>query len=68
MSEILAVGPMATVELKPDGEGFVLAQCVEHSPSDGRLAPPGNCIWDALYGDWPSAISNAKRHADTGNT
>jgi hypothetical protein len=58
---------MATVELTKDPEdGQIIATCVDHSHSDGRLTPPGNCDWTERYDDLNDATEYAADHADRG--
>ena len=72
MASILIKGAMAQVELTTEydeeGESFVIATCIEHSESDGRLAPPGNCSWKGQYDTFTDACSapGPETHADTG--
>jgi hypothetical protein len=68
MARLILKGGMADVELTIDPtEGGVIATCILHSTSDGRLAPPGPCSWTALYDDLNDATEYAADHADTGD-
>lgn len=68
MAQTLVIGAMATVEMETGKVyGTALAVCETHSPSDGRLAPPGNCTWYWPEVGWEDAHHAAVRHADTGN-
>lgn len=67
MAKLMLIGPMAHVELTPDNEeGGVIAVCRDHSTSDGRLAPPGNCSWTEHYDTLNDATEYAADHADRG--
>jgi hypothetical protein len=67
MARLMLIGNIAEVELTTDDEDDqVIATCVEHSGSDGRLAPPGNCSWTERYDDLNDATEYAADHADTG--
>lgn len=67
MARLMLIGIMANVELTTDDEdGQIIATCVEHSESDGRLAPPGNCTWSERYDDLGDASEYATDHADRG--
>lgn len=58
---------MATVYLMTDAEDdIVVAACVEHSESDSRLAPPGDCSWTERYDTLNDAAEYAADHADRG--
>jgi hypothetical protein len=68
MARILVQGPWATVELTRDPEeDQVIATCVDHSLSDGRLFPAGNCDWTATCDDMGDATEYSSDHADTGS-
>lgn len=68
MARLILIGAMAKVELTFEPlEGGVVAVCEEHSESDGRLAPPGNCSWTKIYDDLNDATERAADHADTGD-
>ena len=68
MAQVLIVGPMALVEITwgTVDEELVTATCIEHSESDGRLAPPGNCSWTRDYDTTDDAIEYSQPHAATG--
>jgi hypothetical protein len=67
MARLVLIGNVAEVELTTDDEGGqVIATCVVHDESDGRLAPPGNCSWSEQYDDMNDATEYAADHADTG--
>lgn len=68
MAKIMVTGPMADVELTIEDDGSVLALCVEHSHSDGTLAPPGDCGWSSTFADISDATHGAtiENHADRG--
>lgn len=61
MAKLMLGGDMAMVELIRE-EDQVRAACREHSPFDGRLAPPGNCSWTEVY----DTMDDAADHADRG--
>lgn len=66
MARLMLGGDMARVELTTDPEdGQVIARCDEHSPFDGRLAPPGDCSWTERYDTMDDAVEYAADHADT---
>lgn len=68
MASILVKGAMATVELtSDDGDGGVIATCIEHDICDGRLTPPGNCGWTTTYDDMNDATEYSQGHADNGD-
>jgi hypothetical protein len=68
MARILMIGPFAEIEFEQATEdGQVIATCVKHSTSDGRLAPAGDCSWTAQYEDWIAATERATDHADRGD-
>jgi hypothetical protein len=67
MAKLMLIGAIAHVELASDPEdGQTVATCVEHSTSDGRLAPPGSCTWTTRYDTLDDASEYAADHADTG--
>ncbi len=67
MARLILKGAMADVALTVDSlEGGIYAECIEHSESDGRLAPPGNCSWMSHYPTFADAADYAADHADTG--
>lgn len=67
MAQIIMRGTFAQIDLSGDPDGGVLATCIEHSESDGRLAPPGNCDWSETYFTWNDAAEYAAGHADRGD-
>jgi hypothetical protein len=60
MAQIFMAGKVATVELKADEEGQVVATCVTHDP-DGHP-----CSWVQTYDTWNDAAEYATDHADEG--
>jgi len=67
MAKLMLIGRTAHVELTSDPEdGQTIATCVEHSYSDGRLAPPGDCTWTERYDTLNDAAEYAADHADRG--
>lgn len=68
MAKLMLVGAMAQVEIEQDEEAENwVARCVEHSASDGRLAPAGACSWQEHYDDLNDATEYAAPHADNGD-
>lgn len=65
MADLMLRGAMATIRLQRDGDA-VVATCDVHSPSDGRLAPAGNCFWIQEYDTMDDAVEYAADHADRG--
>ncbi len=65
MAKLMLIGSMAKVEITRDPlDGDLTATCVEHSESDGRKFPPGNCDWSETYDDLGDATEYAADHAD----
>lgn len=68
MAQLMLIGSYAKVELTSDPiEGGTHATCVEHSISDGRLAPPGACDWTRYYDTLDDAAEYSAAHADNGD-
>lgn len=69
MARLVLIGDMTQVELAADPEdGQIVARCFEHSQSDARLTPPGDCSWTERYDDLGDASEYAADHADRGVT
>ena len=69
MAKILVEGAMAKVEITFDDENEgVIATCIEHSASDGRLATAGDCSWRMEFPTTDDALRGpqVERHADRG--
>jgi hypothetical protein len=65
MAKLMLIGNTAKVEITRDPlDGDLTATCVEHSKSDGRKFPAGNCDWSETYDDLSYSVVISEEHAD----